>query len=122
MYHEFNLENLGKLDGGRVAIAWQQALERIAADCSDRPGVGKARKLSLELDVKPDCDENGFCDTISVAFSVKESMPSRQSKPYELGVRQKAGKFQMVFSELSEDDVDQTTLGFGDEHQQPPAS
>jgi len=41
---ELQLATLADLDGGKIAVAWQQALKRLIADCEDRPGEQAARE------------------------------------------------------------------------------
>lgn len=48
MLHQFGLETLRDLDGGRVVEAWNQALVRVARDCEDRPQEKKPRKILLD--------------------------------------------------------------------------
>ena len=102
--HELSLESIMQLGDGSVAIAWHQALQRSLHDCcSDRPGVDKPRKVTLEMDVVPVIDEAGFSDEVNATFQVKESIPARKSRIYDFSVRQVKGKHAAVFSEVSAD-------------------
>lgn len=48
---KFDLAALASIDGGRIAIAFEQALRRVAQDCDDRPGEKKERTVTLSLAV-----------------------------------------------------------------------
>ena len=56
---QLTLATLAEIDGGRLAIAFEQALRRCAIDCDDRPGEKKARTVSMQISVEPRLDENG---------------------------------------------------------------
>lgn len=90
MAHEigkFTLENLAKMDSGRIAIAFEQACKRVALDCEDRPVEKKARKVVLELEFEPVTDASGLCEQVNTRIQVKENLPARKSKIYDLGLR-----------------------------------
>lgn len=85
---QVSFEELGKIDDGRLAVAIEQALRRVAADIEDRPGLKKPRTLSLNLSFVPVFDLNtSTCDGVKMTFKVKESVPVRESKMYDLGIR-----------------------------------
>lgn len=104
--YEFSLANLPHLDEGRLALAFQQAITRAVADCEDRPGEGKGRSIALVAEIVPVMFDNHL-DTVNVSFQVKESLPTRKSKTYNMGVR-KGGK--LVFNDLSDDNIHQRTI------------
>ena len=112
MFHEFGLETLLELDGGRVVEAWNQALGRVALDCEDRPGVHKPRKVTLELELVPSISDGGHLESVKGSFKVKDSSPVRETKKYDLGVRRQSGSRapQLVFNDMSDDNVHQRTI------------
>jgi hypothetical protein len=95
------------LDGGRIHEAFMAELRRVAIDCEDRPGDDHARKVSIELQVTPVCDEQGKLDSLSGKFHVTSTVPKRRSKSYSFGFRQ-GGR--MVFNDLSDDNIHQKTI------------
>jgi len=105
--HELTLSQLDSLDDGRIVVAWQQALKRAVADCEDRPAVGEARKIVLQTEIVPRLDEDGRLSTVGVQFQIKDSAPVRKTKKYDMQPRR--GK-QLVFNDLSDDNVQQRTL------------
>lgn len=106
--HELNLASLMEaLDGGRIHEAFMAELRRVATDCEDRPGDDKVRKVSLELQLTPVCDEHGQLDSLSGKFHVTSSVPKRRSKSYSFGFRQ-GGR--LVFNDLSDDNIHQRTI------------
>ena len=58
----FNLASLGELDGGRVDVAFKQAMARAVQDCEDRPNEEGPRKVTLQVELTPSMDETGKCD------------------------------------------------------------
>ncbi len=106
---KFDLASLAKIDGGRIAIAFEQALRRVAQDCDDRPGEKKERSITLTLAVKPRLDEVGMCEDCDVQVAVTDSVPKRKSKIYNMSLR-KGGH--LLFADESLDDHRQETLDF----------
>ena len=105
--HELKLGEIDNVDDGRVTVAWQQALKRAVADIEDRPAVGDARKVVLQTELVPTLDQDGQLDTIKVQFQIKDTVPTRKTKKYDMQSRR--GQ-QLVFNDLSDDNVHQRTL------------
>jgi hypothetical protein len=103
------LAALAKIDGGRLAIAFEQALKRVAQDCDDRPGEKKERVVSLHVNVKPMLDEDGMCEDCSVQVLINDSVPKRKSKPYNVSLR-KGGM--LLYHEEALDNHAQEALPF----------
>lgn len=105
---QVSFEELGKIDDGRLAVAVEQALRRVTADIEDRPGLKKPRTLNLSLSFIPVFDTNtSTCDGVKMSFKVKESVPVRESKAYDLGVRK--GNL-LTYQPLSLDNHTQETI------------
>lgn len=80
MRRELTLENL-KLhkNGRRIHAAWHHDLQRLVADCQDRPADDRTRELHLILRMSPVLDEDGIdCEDVHLDFEVKAKVPSRQ--------------------------------------------
>lgn len=107
----FDLQSLARIDGGRIAIAFEQALRRVVQDCDDRPGEDRARTVTMSLACKPVLDSDGLCEDCDVQISVTDSVPKRKSKIYNMSLR-KGGH--LLFNDDSLDNVDQETLDFGE--------
>ena len=106
---KFDLAALASIDGGRIAIAFEQALRRVAQDCDDRPGEKKERTVTLSLAVKPVLDPDGLCEDCDVQVAVTDSVPKRKSKIYNMSLR-KGGH--LLFADESLDDHRQETMDF----------
>jgi hypothetical protein len=105
---ELNLASLmEQLDGGRINEAFMVELRRVALDCDDRPADGKPRRVILELQVIPVCDDQGRLDSLSGKFHVTSTVPKRRSKSYSFGFRQGG---QLVFNDLSEENIHQRSI------------
>lgn len=113
MLFELSTKTLVELDGGRLAAAMDEELQHVMMDLQNRPAMTTARKVVLVLDVKPVCDEQGELFQADVQFSVNHSIPKRKTQVYPMKYRQRAGKPQLVFNELSLDNPDQAGLPFG---------
>lgn len=107
---EFDFTKLGDLDGGRVLEAINQALERAVFDCDDRPGVNKARTVTLKIGLTPVVSDRGDMESVHMSFSVGESRPVRASRSYAMDVRKIGRRFALLFNELSPEDTSQMTL------------
>jgi hypothetical protein len=106
---KLSLAGLSEIYGGRLAIAFEQALKRVAQDCEDRPGERKARSVSVTLNVVPVLDEDGLCDNVKLQAQISDNVPKRRSKIYDLSLR-KGGH--LLFHPDSLENVDQHTLDF----------
>lgn len=104
----FDLAELSNIDGGRVAVAFAQALQRAVADCEDRPGEEKARKVMLQMELSPVVDEEGNCEGVNTAFQIKDNVPTRKSRVYNFGLKSGGRLF---YSDESPGNVNQLTFG-----------
>lgn len=104
----FNTAFLPHIDGGRVRVGLDEAIKRAYSDCENRPGLKKARKVFLEITITPEI-EGEFLDSCTVEFDIKERIPARSSKSYNM----RAGNGGLLFNELSPEDVDQGTIPMG---------
>ena len=109
---QFGLRELVEFDDGRIAVAFDQAIARIAQDIDVRPGDDRPRKLTLEIAFGPEVDGSGLCDSVKMQLQVKDALPTRRSKVYDLGLR-KGGL--MIFQPLSLHDHNQQGLPFDTE-------
>ena len=114
MLHELTLIELGKLDSGRIPVAFDQTLNLAISDMRDRPGAKDKRVITLEVSLTPVCDEHGELDTADVDFVIKSKLPARKSKQYSMGLRSKRvgseNRDILCFNELADDNANQRTL------------
>lgn len=101
----FNTASLANLDGGRIRQGLDLAIARAQSDCADRPGLKKGRRVTLEITITP-VQEGDSLDSCTVEFDIKERIPARSSKSYNM----RAGSGGLLFNELSPEDVDQGTI------------
>lgn len=106
---ELTLATLAEIDGGRLAIAFKQALARCATDCDDRPGEKKARTVTVQVSVEPVLDQDGMCEDCDVQVTIADSVPKRKSKAYNCSLR-KGGH--LLFHPESLEDHEQETFDF----------
>ncbi len=104
---KFTAASIATIDGGRIAAALEQAVERARADCFDRPGVDKSRKVTLEITLTPVPDESRRdLDSVDVGFQIKDTIPGRESKTFNM----RATPTGLLFNELSPDEAAQITI------------
>jgi hypothetical protein len=84
---QFSFSDLATMDGGRIGIAVDQAVKRAAEDCWDLPGEKAARKITIQIEIKPELDQDGMCDSVSTVVQIKQSLPTRKTRPYDFGLR-----------------------------------
>jgi hypothetical protein len=109
---QLSLHEIADLDGGRIGEAMNQALKRIASDMDDRPGDDRPRKITLEIAAIPVVAEGGDAEGCKIQIQVKESLPTRKSKVYDMGLRRGG---MVVFQPMALDNHMQTPLEFGEE-------
>jgi hypothetical protein len=110
--HTLTLESLAKMDGGRIAAAFQAALKRAIQDCDDRPQVTKGREITLKLAVVPVAGpEDESCEQVAMQCFVSDTAPKRQTRVYSAQV--KHGGI-AAFNDESLDNIDQLSLGLED--------
>jgi hypothetical protein len=79
--------SLQELDGGRMARVLARHLQRIAADCYDRPADDKPRVVTLEFSAVPVRDhETCECETVKLVIQARSKVPAQRSKPYEMSI------------------------------------
>lgn len=104
---QFTLDNLRELDGGKASIAFEQHVRRAAMDCMDRPGDNAARKVTLEITLKPVMEPGGDCTEVKAQLKASSAVPKHQTKEYSFGLRRNG---MLAFNPDSPDAVDQKTI------------
>lgn len=101
------LESLEHLDLGKASAAFNSHIKRVATDCIDRPGDANARKVTMEVAIKPVINDDGTAERIKMQIQVKSTVPSHRTRVYDLGLRHNGV---LVFSEDSPTNFDQSTM------------
>jgi hypothetical protein len=107
LIREVTLDSLKALDGGKAWHAFQTHIKRAALDCMDRPGDGKGRKVTLELELTPVMEADGDCVEVACTIRAASVVPKHQTKPYSFGLRRNGS---LVFNEDSPTSVNQMTM------------
>ena len=107
MKQNLDMDTIGKLDEGRVAVAVNNALAQIAHDLNRRPGVDKARKLTLTLTMKPQIDSDGLLGSVDIGKTIKATLPDTQGHITNAKVNASG---ELVWNDASPDDIKQSTL------------
>lgn len=103
---KLTLEELARLDNGKVAAVFARELRHVTKDCLDRPTDESARKITMVISVKPqECD--GVCETVEAEVSIKSHVPDRRTRPYQLAVN---GRGDVIVNDASPEDIRQATL------------
>jgi hypothetical protein len=105
-----NFETLGEVDDGSIRVAVDQALRSIFHDLNDRPGLKRARKLTLDVEFAPRTSDRGELIDVVVGFGIKTTSPARKTAVV-MAVKQDGLAFQASVS----DNPRQEPLPLGDE-------
>lgn len=90
MLQQLSLNTLNQVDYGKANIAFQRLIRQAVNDCIDRPGLKKARKVSLTLTINPVVTINGNtidCDSVKGSFHLKTTLPNMETDPIDFGIR-----------------------------------
>ena len=98
MYKELSLKSLADFDGGRLFVAFGQALAKAMADMDDRPWLAKDRKVGLVLIMRPiaDTQQQNLLD-VDLEVKMIEALPPVTSREYKLSVARVGEKAKAVF-------------------------
>ncbi len=102
-----SLGGLRTIDGGLVNAAINDKVRAAVADCKDRPGEAKPRKVVLTLEICPVADQRGKFDRLSTACVVSSKFPDMRSIDYDMRV---TAEGDAEFEELSPEDAGQGSL------------
>jgi hypothetical protein len=105
-------ENLHKFDGGRIQAALDQAIRNAVRDLVDRPGDPTTRKITLTINLTPECDAGNNLEAIETECHVTAKYPCYRVRANKLSVRKLAGEDVMIFNP-EDPDVRQKPLDFG---------
>lgn len=107
------LQNIGEIDSGRVALAFNHNLRLATMDVVDRPGDKSKRKVQLTVEMTPVLDKNtGALDTINNEFVIKTAMPVLRSAAYPM-LPDNEGR--QTFQPFAPFDPRQSSFSFTDE-------
>lgn len=76
---QLTFANLTKVDHGAVGVAVDHALSQVYRDIIDREALKKIRKVTLEIELRPECDQKGNLTHVDAGFSVKTTMPAKST-------------------------------------------
>ena len=107
MLKTLTLESLAEIDNGKASLAFARHLQRAAEDCYDRPSDGKARVITLKVEVKPVTDDKGLCEEGKVQIKAASTVPSHQTKVYSFGLKPNG---QLLYNPDALDCVRQSTM------------
>jgi hypothetical protein len=101
----FTLAALPEFDNGLIAAGFDQAVRRCVEDCDDRAHVKTARIVILRVSIMPIQGAGGVLDEIKTTFTVSDSAPKRETKPYSMKYRKDRHGGNLIFNEDSPADV-----------------
>lgn len=105
-------QNLSDIDGGQIAAEFNDLMKKAVRDCIDRPGLSKARRVTLNVTIEPDdinaaSSGRGVGDTVQIGFEVTSKIPAMKGKFFQTQIY---GNGDIVVNPASPDDVHQRTL------------
>lgn len=87
-----------------LAEDFDQEIERLVADCAKRPGLSKARRLDLRIEIAPHKQDP---DDVTISCAVGTKQPARVLDSVR-GRRTRKGQLQFDFLEPGEEEkIDQ---------------
>lgn len=107
---QLTLQNIARLDDGRIAKAFEMELEHIVRDCNDRNTLKKPRVVALVFRVVPQVQPSidgrmpEGCDEAIVDCKIHSNIPKRESKSYTMAVKQSGA---LVFDDVNPADGNQ---------------
>jgi hypothetical protein len=104
------LGSMQELDGGKAEETFLDAVRVAVKDCLNRPGDKRARKIVLQLTLKPVARMEGTtidCDGAQGTFQCKTLLPHYETREVNFGVQQSGD---LIFNPDSPADHRQTTL------------
>ena len=104
---QLKIDSLTKIDGGKVGEALKTHLQRAAQDCMDRPADGKARTVTLQIDLVPVLEDDGSCSEVKGQFKVASKVPVHRTRVYSFGARRGG---MLVYNDDAPDNFAQGTL------------
>lgn len=110
MKQSFSIDALGQVDGGKVSRAIDLAIRSVTQDCCDRPGDDRARKVLVTIDLTPQPDEYGVCESAALQFHIKTAVPARRSRVVQMATNANGA---LEWNPASEDNIRQRTLDEG---------
>ena len=106
--------SLASVRGGMLAHQIDAELAKIHSDCVDRPGLKKARKVTLTISVTPRGDDP--LEGVEVAFSVGHSYPSVEIvRPMKSVGKRNGFAFDSDTDSLDHDPMQQRLSGIDDD-------
>ena len=98
---EFQLAALALV--GKLPEKFDKELAELVEDCEQRPAIKKARKLILEVQLKPKLD-NGEVEGVYTEFRIRSTRPERTTGQISMQIRRKRN--QRVLAFMAEDEID----------------
>lgn len=99
MNTQFTLQTLSQIDDGAV----ESATDHVVADCLERPGDPRPRKVVITIEFTPHPKPGSTeADQIDVCMVVKEALPNRETCVYQMQPSVDRGKHGLVFSQGEE--------------------
>ncbi len=85
------LASLEELNFGQAEAAFRHLIQQVVKDCIDRPGVKAARKVTMQLTVKPIASVRGNtidCESASGVLTLRGKCPDYETDLINFGVQQ----------------------------------
>lgn len=105
---QFKIEEIASISDGELAHEINMAIHQAYLDCSARPGVGAARKITLEISLSP-LVKGTELYRVDTGFVIKKALP-----PQGVVVAMRPGSNGLEFRPDNPDNPDQRSLFDGD--------
>ena len=114
------LQDLCSVGDGVLAALFRRELQTVLIDLVDRPVVGTARKICLDMSLKPVPDDRGHLAEIEAEFEVYVKTPKSRTQTFSMAALSDKGVPRgLVYNDLAPDDRRQMTLDEVDPNPNP---
>lgn len=114
---EVDCTGMLEIDSGRIKAALDLELQKMIEDCEDRPLVNKDRVVTLKIKLRPVCNDTSM-ESVDVSCEINGKAPPRATNAYNMRARKRAGRWSLVYNDLSKGNVNQLTIDDAIESQQ----
>lgn len=80
----FDATAMQRMDRERYSKLLDYYLKQAIADCNERPGLDKARKVVLTITLEPERDNRGLLETVNLGVRCDVKLPPTEALKYPL--------------------------------------
>ena len=111
MLKPVNYETVGEMHGGKLELAFNEAIAACVKDCFNLPGVPGARSVTLVLSVKPiPLKDGGDLERCKFSASVSKKLAKRETEEFTGDIQFDKNQPLLAYNDMSGDEPRQRTI------------